>query len=52
MHQEAPRKGTSIKDRLSKYLKLSAGNHVKDGANRVGKDACDLMKDRRLKKVS
>ena len=42
--------GSNVRDRLSKFSKLSAGNRVKAGANRIGKDAFKLMKERRLEK--
>ena len=42
--------GNSIKERLSKFSKLSAGNLVKAGANRLGKDTIDLMIERRMEK--
>ena len=42
--------GSGAKDRLSKFAKLSAGNHVKSGANRMGKDTFEVMKERHLEK--
>jgi len=39
-----------IKDRLAKLTKLSAGNLVKAGTNRLGKDIYQLMVERREKK--
>ena len=42
--------GVAIKDRLAKLPKLSAGNLVKAGTNRLGKDIHQLMVDRREEK--
>ena len=42
--------GIAIKDRLAKLPKLSAGNFVKAGANRLGKDIFQLMVEQREEK--
>ena len=42
--------GASTKDRLSKFVKLSARNLVKAGTNRLGKDAFDLVKEYRVER--
>ena len=42
--------GNCIKERMSKFSKLSAGNLVKAGTNRLGKDIVDLMMERCIKK--
>ena len=42
--------GTTIKERLSKFQKLSAGNIIKAGANRLRKDLVDIAIERRLEK--
>ena len=39
-----------MKERLSKHARLSSGNHVKAGTNRVVKCAHELMVARRVEK--
>ena len=42
--------GSNTKDRLSKFAKLSASNHVKAGTNSMVKGTFELMKERCLEK--
>ena len=42
--------GSSVKERLSKHQKPTAGNLVKAGTNRLGKDTLELMIERRHEK--
>ena len=42
--------GCNIKEYLTKFSKFSARNHIKVDTNRLGKDALDLIKKRRIKK--
>ena len=43
--------GALIKEWLSKFQKITAGNIVKAGTNHLGKDVYALMVERRMEKV-
>ena len=40
-----------MKDRLLTFSKLSVGNLVKAGTNRLGEDVLDLMKESRVERL-
>ena len=44
------KEGSDAKERLSEHARLSSGNHIKAGTNRVGECACELIIERRIEK--
>ena len=48
--QKRKNEGLSTKERISKLQRFNAGNLVKAGTNRLGKDVHKLMVERRMEK--